>query len=259
MREIQEAVNFLCGWGAQQGLSDYEISRFEKELKYLMQTRFISSWHPLQPLRNSGNRCIRVHPCKLDPLLAEAGERAGVDMFRLKSGLPQHLILWIDPGNVSYKTHERSPIITLYQEQQQSGAIVGDELLNSYGGVPLISGDSGNSITSQTSINSINSLGDGGSGSSLGSTNGDLLSSAPNSSTASTESNSDLPIANNNNSVENNNNSINNSMVDNGNSIQHHSHSAPGSPYFNSKTNGQKNKQQQRGVRVPSNVIYVGA
>lgn len=97
------------------GLPASDCQAFEASLSKILHTIFLNSWYPEQPLRNSGNRCIRIQqPEIIDPVIVEAVEKAGLDLSRIIYYLPLRITLWIDPGSVCYRASYRDPIITVY-------------------------------------------------------------------------------------------------------------------------------------------------
>ena len=120
--EVKAAVTFLCKiLERNDGLSSAAVSGFERELTKLMLNRFSAQWYPEQPYRDSANRCIRVNFGVVDPLLVEAGRGAGITKAQLCTALPSELSLWIDPQCVCYRTSDRTPLFTVYD--QSSGYV----------------------------------------------------------------------------------------------------------------------------------------
>eukprot|EP00037_Helgoeca_nana_P033038 m.416387 g.416387 ORF g.416387 m.416387 type:complete len:184 (-) comp29967_c0_seq1:204-755(-) len=108
--EISSAVTFLCQ--AMKGLSEHP--KIPLALERLMIDRWAGHWHPEDPEKGSGYRCITITDGRLDPILREACDQAGVAIDTLDT-LPQDFALWTDPGSVSVRMGTAGPIWPLEQ------------------------------------------------------------------------------------------------------------------------------------------------
>mmetsp|Transcript_34551 Transcript_34551/g.90497 ORF Transcript_34551/g.90497 Transcript_34551/m.90497 type:complete len:178 (-) Transcript_34551:1273-1806(-) len=113
--EISSTVSFLCstmkGLAAEQG-------RISATLEQIMSDRWAGHWHPENPERGSAYRCISITDGRLDPLLREACERAGVAAETVGAALPTEFSVWTDPGQVSVRMGKSGSVWPLEQFYQ---------------------------------------------------------------------------------------------------------------------------------------------
>ncbi len=105
-KEIQTAVDFLMrmvrvSCGSQKVDSD-QLTNLRDMLTRMMETMYEHHWHPTNPVRGSGYRCIRINGM-LDPLVKRAGEACGMSYESIRALFPAELTLWVDPDDVAYR------------------------------------------------------------------------------------------------------------------------------------------------------------
>lgn len=110
--EIATAANFLthlvkCQFGAS------VAERFSATMVRLFHSHFVGHWHPTQPERGSGFRCVRING-KMDPIVDAAGRSCGIEASRFRAAFPCELTLWVDPGDVSYRIGEDGSVCSLF-------------------------------------------------------------------------------------------------------------------------------------------------
>jgi protein Tob/BTG len=102
--EIQFAAQYLANY-----VPKHLKQQFIQDLTSILYLKFQDHWYPLDPERGSAFRSIKNHS-KLDSTLAMLP-------FDL-SQMPSELVLWIDPGVVSYRMGNQY-IVTLYKADQE--------------------------------------------------------------------------------------------------------------------------------------------
>lgn len=107
-KELDVACNFLANFMKASGLvGEDRVENFTEIFRVTFENCYSSCWHPTQPLRGSGNRCLGVQPFRMDPLLVEVAVLANID--NLADTLPKEFTLWIDPGCVCYRFRDNVP------------------------------------------------------------------------------------------------------------------------------------------------------
>eukprot|EP00123_Amoebidium_parasiticum_P009111 comp19253_c0_seq1/m.22041 comp19253_c0_seq1/g.22041 ORF comp19253_c0_seq1/g.22041 comp19253_c0_seq1/m.22041 type:complete len:149 (-) comp19253_c0_seq1:540-986(-) len=119
-KEFEAAASFICQLvGHKNTLTPAQLQQYERALLHVMEQNYMKSWYPDQPLRGSGNRCIRVHLNKIDPVLLQAAQLSNLENVVTKL-FPAELVLWVDPRSVCYKPSEFSPIVTIYDGETRT-------------------------------------------------------------------------------------------------------------------------------------------
>jgi len=78
----------------------------EQMLEYLCM-KFQDHWYPERPTKGSAYRSIRISKEKVDKILINAAIDVGLNLQEILESLPNDLIIWIDPGEVSYRIGEK--------------------------------------------------------------------------------------------------------------------------------------------------------
>ena len=117
--EVQSAVNFLVHILrlAQCNIKETTLQKFKENLILEMYRSYRFHWYPENPVKGSGYRIIRINAYKVDPILVQAGKKVRIPLSILTNNMP-HLILWINPFEVSYRMKERTYILYEYEEGQ---------------------------------------------------------------------------------------------------------------------------------------------
>ncbi|KAJ3090665.1 hypothetical protein HDU96_003358, partial [Phlyctochytrium bullatum] len=102
-------------------LTAEQVTSYRTHLHALLLARCSSSsWDPHRPLRGSAYRAVLCSPKGIDAVLVKAAERAGCERETVEKcfgGSNAELVLWIDPGCVSYRAgHDHGPIMTLWED-----------------------------------------------------------------------------------------------------------------------------------------------
>lgn len=118
-REIKSAVDFLTNILRTGNVSQSQTEIFNSTLVTLLCNHYQNHWFPEKPFKGSGFRCIRLNH-KLDPLIIQAGEMAGLDNSVLVSVFPPELTMWVDPQEVSYRFGENGSVGILYNFTQSN-------------------------------------------------------------------------------------------------------------------------------------------
>lgn len=116
--EIQSACNFIVHLLRlkRQNICEPQLSKFNDNLIQVLQRRYRDHWFPDKPYKGSGYRCIRFNSYAVDPMIIQAGESSGLSKEFLVANLPDNLMMWIDPLDVSYRIGEYSCIYTLFDK-----------------------------------------------------------------------------------------------------------------------------------------------
>lgn len=117
--EIQVALNFLISF-LYNKLPRRRVNQFGEELEAALKAKFANHWYPDQPAKGSAYRCLKTaNP--LDPVFEIAARNCGLELIDIQEYLPSELTIWVEPGEVSYRMSEKSPVKLLYQENEQNG------------------------------------------------------------------------------------------------------------------------------------------
>ncbi|KAF8950237.1 Protein Tob2 [Entomortierella lignicola] len=113
--EISCASDFLCRFlSASTSCTPQIIDDFKKETAALMQAKYTNHWDPQRPHYGNGYRAITSFGGKVDPLLCEAAQKSSLPVETLHQLIPNDLVLWVEPFNVSYRVGDHGTINTVY-------------------------------------------------------------------------------------------------------------------------------------------------
>lgn len=113
-KEIDSAVQFICGLLRARSLSLDLVETFRTVLCEVMYGRYKDHWFPDKPCKGSAYRCMRINDRNLDPLILKAGVDSGLTVSQLLQLLPNQLTVWVDPDEVAYRIGEDGSIGVLY-------------------------------------------------------------------------------------------------------------------------------------------------
>lgn len=110
--EIAEGANSGVDWTDSSGESEAEKCDKQQvgdsdrlslvdSISAALQAKFHGHWYPLLPSKGSGYRCLKFGAQYLDGAIVSACESCGIDRAEIITSIPNDLILWIDPGEVS--------------------------------------------------------------------------------------------------------------------------------------------------------------
>lgn len=116
--EVDIALNFLLSF-LYNKLPRRRVNQFGEELEKAIKIKFQDHWYAEQPSKGSAYRCLKT-ASPIDPILEWASLEAGIQLTDIKDNLPDELSIWIDPGEVSYRLSERSPIKIIYSVRQNT-------------------------------------------------------------------------------------------------------------------------------------------
>ncbi|RUS87397.1 hypothetical protein EGW08_004851, partial [Elysia chlorotica] len=122
--EISVALNFVISY-LYNKLPRRRVDLFGEELEVGLKEKFQGHWYPERPSKGSGYRCVKGNGDGIDPVLVDAATKAGLDIFEVKTYLPEDLTIWIDPSEVSYKIGERGVVKILYSESKEDSSLAG--------------------------------------------------------------------------------------------------------------------------------------
>jgi len=85
-------------------VSDERADLFFEALIPLMCSRFGGHWYESEPLRGQAYRAISLDTMnEVDAVLSKASQRAGIDLYDCFPEPIEHVIMWVDPGEVVVK------------------------------------------------------------------------------------------------------------------------------------------------------------
>ena len=113
--EVESASNFICYLLEMRkaNFSQRKIEMFKFKLTQNLLARYKDHWFPDTPLKGCGYRAIRNSGKFLDPELDAAAGFAGIRPAELFLKLPPHLVVWVDPWEVSYRLDYTGEEVTL--------------------------------------------------------------------------------------------------------------------------------------------------
>jgi len=129
LHEVETAVKFLTDFlrsksnqNSRQQLKKEQVDAFAENLRKSLINLFQGHWHPAQPMRGSGYRCIinQSANATVDPMLLCVGRGAGIPEFLLRRYLPVEMAVWIDPNDVSYRIGEQGSICSLLGAEKEN-------------------------------------------------------------------------------------------------------------------------------------------
>jgi len=117
--ELLSASNFLVHLVrlGRRNVGESQLAKFRDSLIEVLRRRYRDHWFPEKPFKGSGYRCIRING-KMDPIIGQAGEGAGLSSAFLHQTFPSELTMWIDPLEVSYRIGENGSICVLYEYKE---------------------------------------------------------------------------------------------------------------------------------------------
>ncbi|GFN78456.1 protein tob1 [Plakobranchus ocellatus] len=119
--EISVALNFVISY-LYNKLPRRRVDLFGEELEVGLKEKFEGHWYPDRPSKGSGYRCVKGNGDGIDPVIIDAATKAGLDIFEVKTYLPEDLTIWIDPYEVSYKIGERGVVKVLYSDRKNDNS-----------------------------------------------------------------------------------------------------------------------------------------
>jgi len=97
-------------------IPEKKLSTFVTILTNLLFKRYEKNWHPEDPERGSGFRCIRINGQCRDPIIEECMRKAEIS---LPNGvMTEELTIWVDPGVVSTRIGEDGSIGTTVVDEE---------------------------------------------------------------------------------------------------------------------------------------------
>ncbi|UXI14714.1 Mitochondrial Rho GTPase 1 [Sarcoptes scabiei] len=125
--EVQIAINFLVSF-LYNKLPRRRVNQFAEELERIVTLKFNGHWYPSEPYKGSAFRCIHCNPQLDSSLFREAVKNSGLNLKDVQENLPNELSIWIDPGEVSYRINEKSPVIVLFSSKHNTNQFIDDQL-----------------------------------------------------------------------------------------------------------------------------------
>jgi protein Tob/BTG len=119
--EVKSASNFLVHLikAGRRDIRDGVLKRMRNELVIVLSMRYRDHWFRQNPFKGSGYRSIRING-KMDPVISQAGEIAGISEQVLLDIFPSEMTMWIDPYEVTYQIGESGSICLLYERASRA-------------------------------------------------------------------------------------------------------------------------------------------
>ncbi|KAJ3075371.1 hypothetical protein HDU98_008325 [Podochytrium sp. JEL0797] len=118
--EVSAAVDFIGRHlsSPQSELTTAQSTALLASLTTLLHTLISkTAWHPHAPHLGSARRCVMNTPKRMDKTFLRACTATSIPPALVHAVLPLDLVLWIDPGSVSYRTgSDHSPIINIWED-----------------------------------------------------------------------------------------------------------------------------------------------
>ncbi|KAI9021285.1 hypothetical protein DFJ74DRAFT_672499 [Hyaloraphidium curvatum] len=111
--EVSTAVNYLAGY-LLADVPHTQLARFRAALLAAVTAKCRVSWDPERPEKGSAFRSVAFHG-RVDPLVERAAADAGISR-PIGSFFPSELVLWCDPGEVSFRIGEHGTVQSLYRD-----------------------------------------------------------------------------------------------------------------------------------------------
>ena len=120
--EVSVALNFVMTY-LYNKLPRRRVDMFGEELERALKRKFEGHWYPDMPFKGSAFRCIRLTGELADPVMEQAAVGSGLDLEEIQEYLPEDLVVWIDPGEVSYRIGEKGQVKVLYSTREEAGLV----------------------------------------------------------------------------------------------------------------------------------------
>uniref|UniRef100_A0A3B5KNA3 B-cell translocation gene 3 n=1 Tax=Takifugu rubripes TaxID=31033 RepID=A0A3B5KNA3_TAKRU len=122
-KEIAAAVCCLKALLAPRARLDPEkTDLFLERLSVALMEKFSGHWFPENPSRGQAYRCIRINEVQQwDPEVLRACRESRIQMSQLE--LPVNLTLWVDPGEVCYRSHNFTSSSPRFPTKRVTGVI----------------------------------------------------------------------------------------------------------------------------------------
>ncbi|ESO00578.1 hypothetical protein HELRODRAFT_126295, partial [Helobdella robusta] len=113
LREVQSAASFIASLA--KDLSPKERETFNNSLCMSMSLHYKDHWFPDKPNKGNAYRCIEISPKLPDPVIESA---LRLSNFSTSSSMlfKCHVLIWVDPKEVSYKFGDEGSVGVHYRE-----------------------------------------------------------------------------------------------------------------------------------------------
>lgn len=116
-------ANLMTGNSNGESVDDKRVEIFKENLESSLMALYKHHWHPAEPTKGSGYRCLRTNH-QADPIIQRAANRASLasELHRL----PAELTIWVDPQEVSYRIGEDGSVCNLLKASTPSTSVSPD-------------------------------------------------------------------------------------------------------------------------------------
>ena len=117
--EVESTANFFAHLlrVAECNIKESSLQKFHDYLIKDLFRLYTRHWCPENPIKGSNYRIIRNNAYGTDEILLRAAKKAHISSFTLNDNLT-HLILWINPFEVSYRMGETTFILYEYKDEK---------------------------------------------------------------------------------------------------------------------------------------------
>lgn len=116
-QEIKHAISFLESLLKSAQFKYEQMEIFRNTLTNKITSRCRETWDDSQPIQGNAYRAITNYG-RLDDVILEAVSNAGMEVEKVIRCFPTDFVLWIDPGQVSYRMGDYGSICVIYEPQE---------------------------------------------------------------------------------------------------------------------------------------------
>ena len=117
--EVTIGLNFILSY-LYNKLPRRRVNMFGEELEKQMKIKFLGHWYTDKIYKESGYRCLKLTSETIDGVFIKAAHDSGLELQEIVKNLPQYFLLWIDPGEVSYRLIDKGPVRILFEDDIRS-------------------------------------------------------------------------------------------------------------------------------------------
>ena len=117
--EVTIGLNFILSY-LYNKLPRRRVNMFGEELEKQIKIKFLGHWYTDKIYKESGYRCLKLTSETIDGVFIKAAHDSGLELQEIVKNLPQYFLLWIDPGEVSYRLIDKGPVRILFEDDIRS-------------------------------------------------------------------------------------------------------------------------------------------
>lgn len=125
--EISTTVSFFSQYLIH-NVEHEKVSDFQRNLTDVLINAYTNHWDPVRPLKGSAYRALNIISGQLDATLTMAAQSLKIE--NVNTLFPENLVLFCDPGHVSYRLGDYNYITTIFETNSSHEGL---EYAESYG------------------------------------------------------------------------------------------------------------------------------